>query len=83
METRSQLSFRQVFGLSDAWPATLPLLQASGPQMVQAVLAGGQEAQDRAQALLSVFCVDPVGVALQAAFDYLKQGSGGLTAVQK
>ncbi|KAL4435921.1 hypothetical protein ABPG77_000683 [Micractinium sp. CCAP 211/92] len=55
---------------------------AAGPQMAQAVLAGGQQAQDWAQALLSVFCVDPVGVALQAAFDYLKQGSGGLAAVQ-
>lgn len=67
----------------DSLPETLPHLQAAGPQMAQAVLAGGQEAQDRAQALLSVFCVESVGFALQAAFDYLKQGPGGLTAVQK
>ncbi|KAL4458816.1 hypothetical protein ABPG75_013681 [Micractinium tetrahymenae] len=54
----------------------------SGPQMAQAVQAGGPQAQDWVQALLSVFCVDSVRLALQAAFDYLKQGPGGLTAVQ-
>lgn len=49
--------------------------------MAQAVQDGGQQAQDWAQALLSVFCADSVLFALQAAFDFLKAGPGGLTAV--